>query len=764
MVQDMQSIKNPSILSLFKEFNSAIKKLSIYPAGHPAVKTALLKTYQLFEEFFKSKGEIILGRVENKLILEEESLEASVISDKLWNTMERQNIKSISFSQGLSEEELRSFLEFFIKKEEENLPYYFQKNKITHIRLNRLRYEVVSEDEKVVKADFMDKVSLKSELSQVIRAHPELLKDILLGRAVEKEKLQKVFGEYKEASLVSAPEKKGISSGEGGWGIGEGEVDIKHMIEEFKEELDNLSDDEILVLLTYNLKQSLKDVPEDKSTSQEALEMIKKVLEKRDKQRLLPRLKELLSGYGMIDEKYFDLLIDESWQKKEEVISKSLEFLEKLEKNKIEGSDLEERIKDIVHSPDEKLKKKIIDSLLEKLDSTDEKLRRDSTVALKKMIELSISEEKEKDFVYIKERLEEQPENNLVSIRFYRSHFELLPLIFSRLVKIEALEELKKTLESISLQTQSKGTVSEILGLKKDFITEVSSAQNLDLLIQPLFNSFNAQKGKEIEELLKNLDRRKVAQKLIEIFTVEQRSIRVWALRVLSDLGEDSVEAVSNLLTCKENFKRSKDQNILEEESWYKVRNALFVLGNIQSQTSTDLLLEFAKDSDPGVRLEVLKVLEKKRGEKVNQVLIELLKDKEREVRNKALNLISISGEKEFIPGLKEVFFTSSLDRKKLLTTMVKIGEEECRDFVLKVVIDENFLPADLSKKEKEELQIIALDLIEKIGDENTFQAIRNFLRKRKKGFLCRLGRDGVKDKALKILSLKDKEISLSKL
>jgi len=203
--------------------------------------------------------------------------------------------------------------------------------------------------------------------------------------------------------------------------------------------------------------------------------------------------------------------------------------------------------------------------------------------------------------------------------------------------------------------------------------------------------------------------------------------------------------------------------NALEEESWYRVRNAIFVLGNIENQRCVDLLLELAQDSDPRVRLEILKVLEKKKGDKVNQALKEFLKDKEQEIRKKALNTISISKDKDFITCLKEAFFTNSLNRKKLLTTMVKIGGEECRDFVLKVVIEDNFLPADLTRKEKEELQIIALDLLEKIGDDNTFQAIGNFTHRRKKGFLRRLSRDEVTEKALKILSLKGKEISLSR-
>ncbi len=756
----MQISKNSSYISFLKEFDSTIRRLSIYPPDHPAVKAALQKTFKLFQEFFKAKGEITLGRVENKLVLEEESLEANAISDRVWNTLEKQKIKSISFSQGINKDELRSFLEFFLKKEEEDLHSYLEKNKISHIKLNRMRYEVVLEDEKVVKADEIENVNLKSELSKVIRTRPDLLKDILLGKSIEEERLRIAF---KEAGFSSS-EVGGEGYGEGGSGMGSGGIDIKQMMEDLKNEVNYLSDDEILTLLTYSLKQSLKDIPEDKSSSQEALEMVKNILEKRDKQRLLPKLKELLSGYGIIDEKYFDLLIDETFQKKEGVISKSLEFLEELGKNRIEEEGLEERIKTIVGSPDEKLKKKIIDSLLNKLDSADEKLRCDSILALKKMIELSIAEEKEEDFVYIRERLEEQFDNQLVSIRFYRGYFELLLPTFTHLAKIGDVNELKRILERIHSKAQAEQKVPEIQRLKDDFISQLSSRENLDLLIQPLFTDFHTQKGKEIEELLKSLDLNKVTQKLIEIFTVDERSVRLWALRVLSDLGEESVETLSNFLNSQENFKRSKDSNILEEESWYKVRNALFVLGNIESTRTIDILIDFAKDPDPRVRLEILKGLEKKKDEKVTRILIELLKDKEEDVRKKALNLISLSKDKEFIPGLKEIFFNNSLDRKKILTTLVNLGEKESRDFILKVAIDKGFITGDISKKEKEELQINALNLLEKIGDEECFQALKEFVRKKKKSIFGRWSRDEVTEKAQKVLSCKDKEINNSKL
>jgi hypothetical protein len=756
----MQIAKNSSYTSFLKEFDSTIRRLSIYPPDHPAVKAALQKTFKLFQEFFKTKGEITLGRVENKLVLEEESLEANAVSDKVWNTLEKQKIKSISFVQGLKEEELRSFLEFFLKKEQEDLSSYFQKSRISHIKLNRMRYEVVLEDEKVVKTEQIENVSLKSELSKIIRAYPDLLKDLILGKSIEKEKLQMAF---KAAGISSYPGVEGAASGAGG-GVGEGGVDIKKIREDLKNEVYSLSDEEILSLLTYSIKQGLKDVPQQKNPSQEALEMVKKVLEKRDKQRLLPRLKELLSGYGIIDEKYFDLLIDGTFQRKEEAISRTVEFFEELGKGRIEEEGLEERIKTIVGSPDEKLKNKIFDSLLDKLDSADEKLWHDSVLALKQMIEISISGEKEEDFVYIRERLEEQFDNQSVSIRFYRGYFELLSSIYTHLSKTGNLNELKRIMERIHSKTQAEQRIPEIRRLKNDFINQVSSGESLDLLIQPFFTDFHTQKGKEIEEFLKNLDPNKVARKLIEIFTVEERSVRVWSLRVLSELGEESVEALSNFLYYRENFKRSKDTNVLEEESWYKVRNALFVLGNIESARAIDILTDFAKDPDPRVRLEILKGLEKKKDEKINQVFLELLKDQDEEVRKKALNLLSLTKDKNLITELKRAFFTDSFDRKRILTSMVNLDESGSRDFILKVAADEKFIPANISKREKEELQISALSLLAKIGDDECFQKLREFVRKRRKGILGRWGRDEVTEKAQRVLSIKDKEIDNSEL
>jgi len=762
--------KGHSNLTLLKELNSTIKRLSIYPADHPAVKHVLKETSELFQEFFKTKTEIVLGKVENKLVLEGETLDANLISEKVWNTLEKQKIKSISFCQGLSEEELKSFLEFFLKKEEEDLSAYLQKNKISHLKLNRLHYEVISDDEKVVKAELMDKMQLKSELSRVIREHPELLKDILLGKIIEKEKLQMLYkGTGLSSSQGGGERGLGVSgSGAEGWDGGKGEgmgegIDLKKSLEDLKAEIESLSDDEILTLLTYQLKQSFQNIPQNKESPDEALQMVKRALEKRDKQKLLPQLKELLSGYGIIDEKYFDLLINESYQKKEENVFSALHFLEELEQNRIEKKNLEEKIKGILHSPDEKLKKKIIDTLIEKLDSRDDLLRQDSVAVLKKMIGLSSSEEKEEDFVYIKEKLLEVPWENVVSLRFYQGYFEILPLLFSGLNRRGNLKELKEFLDKVNLGIRGKEKMPELVRLKIAFRDQISTEHNLNLLIQPMIIDFNAQKGKELEEVLENLEKRKVAQKLLEIFTVEQRSVRLWALRVLSSLGEDSAEAISLYFTSADDFKKGKDQGLLADESWYRIRNTLFVLGNIESQKALDLLWDFKNSPDPRVRLEVLKALEKKKGEKVNQILAELLRDKEEEVHKKALNLISAFGEKEFIPVLKDAFFKGHLDKKKLFAAMVKIGKEDCQDFALKLVADESFLPANVLKKEKEELQMMALSLLESYSGPKVFEALEGYLRKRKKGLLGILHRDEVSGRIARILSLKDKEINASR-
>ena len=766
--------KGHSNLTLLKGLNSTIKRLSIYPADHPAVKLVLKETSELFQEFFKTKTEIVLGKVENKLVLEGETLDANLISEKVWNTLEKQKIKSISFLKGLSQEELRSFLEFFLKKEEGDLSDYLQKNKITHLKLNQLHYEVVSDDEKVVKTELVDKLKLKGELSRVIREHPELLKDILLGKLIQKEKLQMLYKETALPSSLGDGDKGSGSSGSGGgkgggWGEGGGEgigggIDLKKTLEDLKGEIDSLSDDEILALLTYQMRQSFQNMPQDKESSDEALQMVKKTLEKRDKRKLLPQLKELLSGYGIIDERYFDLLINESYQNKEEIAFSALHFLEELEKDRIEKKNLEEKIKGILHSPDEKLKKRIIDILLEKLDSKDDLLRQDSVTVLKKMIELSLSEEKDKDFVYIKDKLLGMSEDTLSSLRFYRGYFELLPLLFTNLVRKGNLKELNRFLSKIKLNVKDKEALPELKRLKADFVTEISTEQNLNLLLKPAIADFNAQKGKELEEVLANLDGREVAQKLLEIFTVEQRNVRLWALRVLITLGEDSVEAISLYFTSADDFKKRKDQGALGDESWYRIRNTLFVLGNIESQKAVDLLWDFKNNPDPRVRLEVLKALEKKKGEKVNQILTELLKDKEEEVHKKALNLISASAEKELIPVLKDAFFKGSLDRKKLFAAMVKIGEKDCRDFALKLVVDESFLGGNIPKKEKEELQLTALSLLEGSPDGKIFRALESHLRKRKKGLLGILYRDEVSGRIVKILSLRDKEINASRL
>ncbi|MDH4223496.1 MAG: HEAT repeat domain-containing protein [candidate division Zixibacteria bacterium] len=760
----MQEMRNSVILNIFKELNSAIKRLSTYPQEHPVNKTSLQKTYQLFEEFLKTKGELTLGRVENKLVLEEENLDLSSVSNKLFNIMDKQNIKSISFSPGLDQGELKSFLLYFILKTEESLSSYLQNNEVAHIRLNQLRYEVISEDEEVVKSDYIQNVNLKSELSRVIREHPDLLKDILLGKSIEKGKLKEIFGKDILPGTESlSDEQRFVKGGEGAGICGEG-IDVKKLMEELKVEIDNMSDDELLVMLSSHLKDFFKDQAEMESSSEEALKLVKKALEKRDQQRLLPRLKELLSGYGIIDERYFDLLINQTYKSKEEQISRNLEFLQKLEQGQLKEDEVEKRKMEIIYCPDEKLKKKIIDSLVEKLDSSDEKLRETSLLALKKLMELSISEEKEGDFVYIKDRLTEQPEKNIVTIKFHEGYFEILSSNFSNLVKVCKLDEVNRMLEKADLKTQNETLRQKFHSLKKEFIDRISSEQNLDLLLQPLFAGFSTQKGKETEKLLQNLNREKVAQKLVGIFTVEKRHIRIWALRLLSDLGKEAVEVISNLLSSKEKFKRSANQNLLEDESWYIIRNALFVLGNIDSQVSVKLILEFARDPDPRVRLEVLKVLEKKKKEKAIQVLLELIRDTDEEVRKKAVSLIALSGEKGFVPGLKELFFTPFTDRKKILTVMVKIDENNSRDFIMKVATDDEFLPPAFSGKEKYELQIAALEILGKIGTPKDFIAIENFLKRRKKGFLWRLNRDEVIEKAQEILSQKDKEISLSKL
>jgi hypothetical protein len=748
----MESLTKQDYGVILKQMNGAIRMLEMYPPDHPATMQAMEKPFATLQEIFKNTDQITISQVEDKIIINGKQIEGTDLLQRLLDEFENQNLNSLTITKDLTKDELNKFLGFFVKPlgkptHSANLPEYIQQNQIRSVTVDQLRYELVTDDEVVVKSDVVEGADLKAEISKILKDNPDLLREMLLSK--------KGAG---EGSGGGGGQGEGAGLGEGdgsGLGEGAGTGDLRKGIEEH---VKKLSDEDLLSLLATSLENSLsKRKPEEKDSSttlNEVAELVNKLLQDREKGKLLPRVKKILSERGIVKKEHLDFLFEEKWLKSQEVLEELMRMIDQLGTEEVEMDRFMFIWERVLSSEETKIKSYAIDKLFSKLDSEDHPIRRHAISALEKALNYFLEEKMEEGFSYIYLRLSEKLKDLQLPADTFKDCSRLMKTIFSHTIRQKQLQEAKKILQEYHTRlSPEKDYPDEVRKAASDFIREVSDGSTLDLFTSQMKEGTPFETLKVTEEILESLDGVKVAKKLLDVFISEDRAARISALRVLGRLEKSSISAFSELLSHPKTFIRKDDGDFLVDEKWYKVRNVIYVLGNITDDESTKLLSKLGQDPDVRVRMEVVKALEKISTSQSRDVLLSFLNDGEEEVRRAAISSLTTTTEPRFLEPLKQHFKHNHQDWKITLSAISRIAGEKSTKFLLKILQKDEGI-SHLAPKQKDEIKITVLNMLGRIDSSGLAEQIEKFVKLRGKGLVNLLVKDKVTEAAIRALKM----------
>jgi HEAT repeat protein len=737
---------------VLKQMNGAIRMLEMYPPEHPATMQAMEKPFATLQEIFKNTDQITISQVEDKVIINGKQIEGTDLLQRLLEEFENQNLNSLTINKYLTKDELNKFLGFFVKPlgkstRTVSLPEYIQQNQIRSITVDQLRYELVTDDEVVVKSDVVEGADLKAEISKILKDNPDLLREMLLSK--------KGAG---EDSGRGGGRGEGAGSGEGvgsGFKEGSGTGDLRKGIEEH---VKKLSDEDLLSLLAASLESTLsKRAPEEKdsgATLNEVAELVNKLLQDREKGKLLPRVKKILSERGIVKKEHLDFLFEEKWLKSQEVLDELMRMIDQLGTEKMEMDRFTFMWERVLSSEETKIKSYAIDKLLSRLDSEDHQVREHTVSALEKALNYFSEEKMDEGFSYIYLKLWEKLKDQLLPAYTFKECSRLMKTIFSHTIRQKQLQEAKKILQEYHARLSPEMDYpDEVRKAAWDFIREVSDGPTLDSFISQMKEGTPFKTLKVTEQVLEYLDGVKVAKKLLDVFTSDDRATRISSLRVLGRLGKSSISAFSELLSHPRTFTRKDDGDFLVDEKWYKVRNVIYVLGNITDDESTKLLSKLGQDPDVRVRMEVVKALEKIDSSLSRDVLLSFLNDGEEEVRRAAISSLTTIAEPRFLEPLKQHFKHNHRDWKITLSAISRIAGEESTKFLLKILQKDEGI-SHLAPKQKDEIKITVLNMLGRIDSSGLAEQIEKFVKLRGKGLVHLLVKDKVTEAAIRALEM----------
>ncbi|MGB8656758.1 MAG: HEAT repeat domain-containing protein [Candidatus Zixiibacteriota bacterium] len=731
----MVTLAKPDYAHILRHMNGAIRTLEMYPPGHPATLKATEKPFHALQEIFKTTDFLTISQVKDRIIVNGTSIEGASLPERMLEEFKNENINSLTITKTINQEGLGKFLSFFIKPLEkdakpENLQDFLKRNQISSIQIDQLRYELVSENEVVVNTEVLEGADLKAQISAIMKDNPDLLRDILLNKSVEKHAVAQRFGS---------------------------DVNLHQLSEEIGRQLKDLSDDEVMMLLTSSLEQKLKasEAENQDSTLNEMVDLVHKLLEDREKRKLLPEIKKMLSERGIVKKEHLDFLFEEKWLKSQAVLDELMQMIEKLGTEEVDFERFLFLWQRVISSNDSQIKSYAMDKLLSKLDSENDKTRTLAVSALEKALHHFMQEKMESEFSHLKDQLERRIKDPLLPAGVLECCSRLAKVIFLELIQQHRFKEADTIAAQYAVRLCPDVTTSEeVKKVSQDFVQQVSTDSVITALVSQMKEGVPFHQVKSIEDILEFLDGNRVAEKLLHAFTLDDRVARMSALRVLSKLGKSSVSALFTLLSHPNTLARSKDTALLSDEQWYKVRNTIYVLGNIPDEQSVTILAKLSLDQDPRVRLEVVKALEKIAKPESIDALLGLLQDENQEVRKSTIASLTTLADPRCLEPLFQHLRQNQKDRSITLSAISKIGGNQSIALLLRILWEKDGVVRDLPSRQKDEIKVATLGILAKTASSQWSGEIAEFVRHRRKGLRSLLVKDRVIESAERALRI----------
>ncbi|MFH1691207.1 MAG: ATP-binding protein [Candidatus Omnitrophota bacterium] len=154
----MMQSKKYRYKEVIKAFFLSFKRLSLYSANHPLSKDILKNLFKIFEELLKDQEEVLIvsGANTGEMIISQERLGADVLgASEIYERFKAFKLDGVAVLRGLTYEELVDFVTAMAKASSMDggkvvdLPLLLQEGS-DHIKIRKVRYEKVEEDEKIV--------------------------------------------------------------------------------------------------------------------------------------------------------------------------------------------------------------------------------------------------------------------------------------------------------------------------------------------------------------------------------------------------------------------------------------------------------------------------------------------------------------------------------------------------------------------------------------------------------------------------------------
>ncbi len=689
--------------SLVRELAMAAKKVAIYGTGHPVSVRSMGKPLLYFSRLFNIKRYVNINMYKGDLYVLNISQPDNIFTKEIIKFMQIQDVKSILFEEDMSTREFTVFIDHFVKRtnisnHNNQLGPYLRSNGIKSIEANSEKGFNFFESNRQYRGDVDGDFSVRNFALDQLSQDIQVLSEINSKGITLLEKYQIDF----HADIIEyiLPEK--IAS-----------IDSEKIIGKFnklnrgsenRENSGNLKEDELSQVDVQSLISLLEFHP-DKENIVESLDS--------DIDQLVPQ-------QGLLNK--FDPLPSEI---KATAQANSESILDKIFNESIIGNESNE-----FHSAFLRLLKtgqqdkaaERIGQLIEFMGDVRSDIRQKSMSLLIDIFDLLGTDADQPV-------LESGIRTLNVKLIQRQETFEYSEVLWHAFLKTLNTKRYDLCADMTAAAAKRKYiendvTIFDSMAVKQLF-ANINRKEILDRIIDKLLNS-EFEDAVLLRKILINIGSEEVAMALTNIISHPERSVRQQSLKILSELGKSALKVCSQVLMDDSHFERDDGRHELPDYSWYIIRNAIFVIGQLKDENGVLPLRFRITDQDVRIRREIITSLEKIGGEDACDILILMIDDPIREIVERAIITISLIGTPDVVPLMIDVARNDSSILKLIITALGKIGGKEAVHFLGGLLEDEDELNALAGASlSKEEVKLVIVKAIGNLGDLDALKKVK---------------------------------------
>jgi hypothetical protein len=692
---------------LIREIEAAIKRFNMYPAGHPASRSAAEIPYNTLKQILNEHPHVIISLLEGQLAVNGRHVEGIDSKTVILEALTALDLHSISLGGDLTLDDFQSFLKYFIGKTGGRITWnplqeYISENSISGVAVNELRYELVGKDQTVVSSDAMIlDDGMAASLSGLFGDHPELILGLLVN---------------KHSARAGIPEKYASC------------MDFSKLSDAIKDEIGELSDEQMMGIIVAGLKEYIGSASEyDEVDVQETLFKIADLLKKRNQAELLPKVRRLAEEINLIDRHYLDLILDKKHSRKRLAFDELEAVRENLSTGQITPEKMALIAKRLEIYGDKEYTGQYIKGLADQINSGNENWQ-----ALSSGFDSLLISAVESGSQNCLKELYDQILEKLKSFDTPPDKFGYFLKESEHLVvwlsEEENLPLLKELFDVISIYTSDDlVTSAEKRQAARDYYERVGTNEIAGRFIKMLDKKFEAL-NKVIFEVLKHLQTQAVAMKLCEYLSYSGRSIRLFVIRILSEYDWAAARSFEIILSDKKQSSRSPGQNLLPLEYWYKLRNIILISGNIATPEALKILEGFVSDPDPRIAEEMILALEKIKSEKSCELLTSYLYFNDSKIRHRAAVALGNIGDDCYLNRLIDAFGNENEMKDQLFPIIARLGREKVLPFFRQLLLDQKDSAwKSFLGKSGDEIKMQILSALIKIPSQKTLKLLDDY-------------------------------------